>query len=76
MKPAVQTWVKEVEAAQWKTSQDIKARYSHASFLSDNRVVFNLKGNNYRLGVKISYKNQTVLVKQVGTHEEYKSWKW
>ncbi len=67
-------WVAETQDAQWQTPQDIKARYAHASFLPNNRVVFNLKGNDYRLDVKVNYKNQIVLIKRIGTHAEYKKW--
>ena len=70
----LEAWIAEVQDAEWQTPQDIKARYAHASFLADNRVVFNLKGNSYRLDVKVNYKNQIVLVKRVGTHEEYDAW--
>ncbi len=67
-------WVAETQDAQWQTPQDIKAPYAHASFLANNRVVFNLKGNDYRLDVKVNYKNQIVLIKRVGTHAEYEKW--
>ena len=69
-------WVAEVEAAEWQTPQDIKTRFIRASFLSDNRVIFNIKGNEYRLDVKVSYKSQTVLVKRIGTHDEYDKWEF
>jgi mRNA interferase HigB len=69
-------WVSEAEEAEWKTPNDIKARYPQASFLADNRVVFNLKGGNYRLDTKISYKTQVVLVKRIGTHAEYSKWRF
>jgi mRNA interferase HigB len=69
-------WVSEAEEAEWKTPNDIKARYPQASFLADNRVVFNLKGGNYRLDAKISYKTQVVLVKRIGTHAEYSRWRF
>ena len=72
----VDAWLCEAEEAQWKSSHDIKARYATASFLADNRVVFNLKGNKYRLDVKVSYKSQVVLIKRIGTHEEYNNWKF
>ncbi len=71
---AVSAWIAEVKSATWQTPNDIKARYSTASFLSDNRVVFNIKGNRYRLGVKIYYAAQTVIVKQAATHAEYDDW--
>jgi mRNA interferase HigB len=70
----VDAWLKEVEAAKWISPQDIKKRYSSASFLGENRVVFNLKGNNYRLDIKVSYKHQTVFVVRIGTHAEYSKW--
>lgn len=70
----IAAWLSEVNGAEWKAPQDIKKRYSSASFLSDNRVVFNLKGNTYRFEVKVDYKNKIVLVKRFGTHAEYDKW--
>ena len=72
----VESWLAEVEEAKWRTPNDIKARYAHASFLADNRVVFNLKGNSYRLDTKVDYKLQIVLVVRAGTHAEYLRWKF
>jgi mRNA interferase HigB len=45
----IDAWLAEAEEAQWRAPQDIKQRYAHASFLRDNRVIFNIRGNNYRL---------------------------
>jgi len=70
----VDAWLCEVEQAEWKSPHDIKEKYVTASFLADNRVVFNLKGNSYRLDVKVSYENQVVLIKRIGTHAEYDNW--
>jgi mRNA interferase HigB len=70
----IAAWVAEVQVAEWKTPADIRARFATASFVSDNRVIFNIKGNRYRLEVKVSYKNQVVLVKRIGTHAEYSKW--
>ncbi len=70
----VNAWRCEAEEANWQTSQDIKERYSTASFLSSNQVVFNLKGNDYRLLVKVYYKQQIVLIKGIWTHSEYDKW--
>lgn len=67
----LKAWFKEAEYAQWKTPSDIKARYSTADFLKGNRVVFNIKGNHYRLVVKIHYNTQIVYLRFVGTHKEY-----
>lgn len=67
-------WYEEAKTAEWKTPQDIKDRYSSASILPDNIVVFNIKGNDYRLVTKLSYKKQTVFIKFIGTHNEYEKW--
>jgi len=75
VKAPIDAWRTEVERAQWNTPQDIKERYASASILSGNQVVFNLKGNKYRLLVKLSYKSKIVFVKKVGTHAEYSKWK-
>ena len=72
----VKAWLDEVERAEWKGSQDIKERYPSASFLSDNRVIFNIKGKKYRIAVQVSYKHQIVLIDRCGTHAEYSKWKF
>lgn len=70
----VDTWILEVEDAQWRNTHDIKQKYASASFLKDNQVVFNFKGNKFRLLVKVNYQNRIVLVKKFGTHAEYSRW--
>ena len=70
----VDAWYAEAAAMSWKKPLDIKQRYSSASFLPNDHVVFNLKGNKYRLLVQVNYKNQVVLIKNVGTHSEYMNW--
>ena len=72
----IDAWLAEVEEAEWQTPNDIKRRYAHASFLANRRVIFNLKGNRYRLDTKVSFKSQVVLVVRIGTHEEYSTWKF
>lgn len=72
---ATDAWLAEAKSADWSTPQDIKNRYAHASFLSDNRVVFNLRGNNYRLVVTVAYRTKTVLIERAGTHSEYRTWR-
>jgi mRNA interferase HigB len=74
VRPQIYAWVYEVENAEWHNPNDIKARYVNASFLSDNIVIFNLKGNKYRLEVKITYKSQIVIVTRIGTHADYSKW--
>jgi mRNA interferase HigB len=64
-------WRDEVERGAWQTSQDIKLRYPSADFLADNRVIFNIKGNSYRLVVQVRYRGGIVVIEWVGTHAEY-----
>ena len=70
----IKAWLTEVEDAEWENPQDIKKRFPSASFVGKDRVVFNIKGNSYRLDVKVNYKNKIVLVKRCGTHAEYDKW--
>jgi mRNA interferase HigB len=65
------SWYEEAQKANWKTPQDIKKHYSHASFCKNNRVVFNIGGNKYRLVVEMQYRAGIVWVKFIGTHEQY-----
>lgn len=67
-------WLNEVKAANWRTPQELKDRYPNASILPDNRVVFNIKGNCYRLEVKINYTTCTVAIRRIGSHAEYSRW--
>jgi mRNA interferase HigB len=67
----LKSWYEEASSAFWRTPDDIKKNYPSASFLEDNRVVFNIKGNNYRLIVKINYKFGMVWIRFIGTHTEY-----
>ena len=71
----IDAWEAEANAMNWEKPSDIKARYASASFLPDNHVVFNIKGNKYRLLVQITYKSKIVLVKKAGTHQEYMKWR-
>jgi len=70
-KTPLEVWHSDVRKAQWESPDQIKREYSSASFLRDNRVVFNIKGNDYRLIVHIDYKLKIVRVKFIGTHSEY-----
>lgn len=73
---ALDAWQKEVVEADWKTPQDIKNRYRSADFLAGNRVIFNIRGNSYRLVVKVRYQNGLVVVEWVGTHADYDKMKF
>lgn len=67
----LKAWHEEVRKASWATPQELKAQYRSASIRPNRRVVFNIKGNSYRLVVAIAFKVQAVYVKFIGTHEEY-----
>ena len=64
-------WFYEAKQANWETPADVKALYRSADILKNNRVVFNIGGNKYRLVVKINYPTKTVFIRFVGTHREY-----
>jgi mRNA interferase HigB len=70
-KQALQTWFEDASHAKWFGSQGIKLRYASASFVGGNRVVFNIKGNEYRLVVAVAYRFAAVYIKFVGTHQQY-----
>ncbi|MDR3178195.1 MAG: type II toxin-antitoxin system HigB family toxin [Campylobacteraceae bacterium] len=70
-KTPLEVWYSIARKAIWTTPEDIKSDYKTASFLQDNRVVFNIKGNDFRLVVHIDYLRKIVRVKFVGTHTEY-----
>jgi mRNA interferase HigB len=67
----LEAWYGEAAAADWRSPNDIKARYGNASFVANNRVVFNIAGNRFRLVVQVGYGARIVFIKFVGTHEEY-----
>jgi len=68
---SLRAWYDEAINATWISPQDIKNRYRNASFVGNNRVVFNIKGNDYRLIVAVAYKFGAVYVKFVETHAAY-----
>lgn len=67
----LKSWVDEVKKATWHQPADIKDQYRSASVLKNRRVVFNIKGNDYRLVVSVVYRYQAVYVKFIGTHVAY-----
>jgi mRNA interferase HigB len=68
----VESWLAEAEdPAHWLTPQEIKDRYASASFLAGNIVIFNIKGNDYRLEVLVAYRTGVVVVNWIGPHAEY-----
>lgn len=67
----LESWHDEVRQARWSSPQDIKAQYRNASICGNNRVVFNIAGNKYRLVVEMQYRAGIAWVKFIGTHAEY-----
>ena len=67
----LKTWHKIVEKQVWKNTHDIKKVFGSASIIGENRVVFNIKGNDYRLVVYVVFKIQKVFIRFVGTHKQY-----
>ncbi|MDE2788186.1 MAG: type II toxin-antitoxin system HigB family toxin [Chloroflexota bacterium] len=66
-------WYQAVERADWNAPHQVTARFANASVLRNNRVVFNIKGNTYRLVVHIRYQHHKVYIRFIGTHVEYDS---
>ena len=71
MRQTLQAWYNDAKHAKWKSPADIKAVYRSASFIGNDRVVFNIKGNSYRLVVAIRYEYGIVFIRFIGTHQEY-----
>jgi mRNA interferase HigB len=68
---ALFAWFAEVEKADWSGPEDIKARYPSASIINGERVVFNVKGNKYRIVIAIKFQFHTIHIRFIGTHAEY-----
>lgn len=71
LKAALDAWFHEVMRAEWKTPADVRISYRNASIVGPDRVVFNLKGNSYRLVVAVDYERQIIFIKWIGTHTAY-----
>jgi len=67
----LKSWYQEADKGNWKNLNELKTDYPNASILSDNRICFNIKGNNYRLIVKINFNFQMIWIRFIGTHAEY-----
>ena len=67
----LKSWFQEAEKANWITSNHIQNEYPNSRIIENNRVVFNIKGNNYRLIIKVNYKYGMIWIRFVGTHAEY-----
>jgi mRNA interferase HigB len=71
LKSALDAWFEEVRKARWKSTADVKRHYATASVVSAERVVFNVRGNRYRLIVSVDFEKQIVWIKWLGTHPDY-----
>jgi mRNA interferase HigB len=67
----LKTWYDTVKSSDWKTPNEVKKTYPNASILKNGRIVFNIKGNSYRLIAKFNFEKQWVFIKFIGTHDEY-----
>ena len=67
----LKTWFQTTLSANWQSPRDVKKYYASASILNDNRIVFNIKGNHYRLIVKFNFERQWAFIRFIGTHAEY-----
>lgn len=75
-KSALSAWQAEVERAEWKNFAELKQRYPKASLVGKDNVIFDIRGNNYRLHARVSCATQVVVVVRIGTHNEYNGWKY
>ena len=68
---ALKTWYYEASHADWQSPVEVKSAHRNASIIANNRVVFNIKGNTYRLIVAIRYDIGIIFIRFIGTHAEY-----
>lgn len=71
LKSALDSWFHEVQISKWRSPVDVTRSYANASIVGGDRVVFNIKGNAYRLVVAVDYRRQIVFIKWLGTHAQY-----
>lgn len=71
VKAALDAWFEEVRSARWVNTAEVKRRYATASIVSADRIVFNIKGNDYRLVVAMDFERAIVWIKWIGTHRDY-----
>lgn len=68
---SLRAWYHDAKVAEWKNANDLKQQYKNASIVGDGRVVFNIKGNTYRLVVAIDYEFKAIFIRFIGTHSQY-----
>ena len=67
----LKTWYDTAMNTEWKSPNEVKQTYGNASILKDSRIVFNIKGNSYRLVAKFNFEKQWIFIRFIGAHEEY-----
>jgi mRNA interferase HigB len=67
----LRAWFHDAKSANWKNSNELKKQYKNASIVGDGKVVFNIKGNDYRLVVSIDYEFQVIFIRFIGTYKQY-----
>jgi mRNA interferase HigB len=67
----LRSWYAAASRADWRSPADVKAAYRNASFVANNRIVFNIKGNEYRLVAAVHYNRGMMFIRFIGTHREY-----
>jgi mRNA interferase HigB len=67
----LKTWYDTAMNSEWKSPNEVKQTYASASILKDSRIVFNIKGNSYRLVAKFNFEKQWIFIRFIGTHAEY-----
>ncbi len=68
---SLRAWYYDAKVAEWESSNDLNLQYKNASIVGEGRVVFNIKGNDYRLVVAIDYEFQVIFIRFIGTHSQY-----
>lgn len=68
---ALRDWYKKTQNTEWKSFTDVKETFNSADYVGNNRFVFNIKGNNYRLVAIIIFASQKVYIRFIGTHKDY-----
>ncbi len=68
---SLRAWFFDAKTAEWKNSNELKRHYKNASIVGNEKVVFNIKGNDYRLVVAIDYEFQVIFIRFIGTHKQY-----
>jgi mRNA interferase HigB len=71
LKAALDAWFDEVRKGKWTSTAEVKRLYASASIVTADRIVFNIKGNDYRLVVSVDFEKGIVWIKWIGTHKDY-----